>query len=579
MKAKEMPPKQQRPIRATTRHCFHDDDDLASDSTVEDQRIAQNMDGEIARLREQLRLKDERIRRLEEQNQRLERDNVQLSAELALDEERLRLGAQVGQDNQRLQREAAEQLQHFASLIHEVRTPLNSILGLSNLILEEDQWSESSVKESMQIITSSGDLLRSVVDDVLDYSKLSAGHLVFDIQVNANLASLVASVVDAVSVQATKRSLQICTDLTGAPVCIATDGRRLQQVLYNLLGNAVKFGRHGGTIEVKAALTGKGTVLHLSVKDYGKGIPQDELELVFDPFYQARHDDSSSTNLEYQNDDTYLQSSGTGLGLSIASKLVHGLGGSIHVESEEGEWTEFIVELPYHPCSSLQEAPAAVVSASPDSSIEGDVAASFDHLRVLVAEDNTINQKVLHRALNRFGVKDITIVGNGQRAVEAAMRTTFDVIFMDISMPIMDGLQATRIIHDLIPNSPPQIIFLTAHADVAHRELTIKAGGDGFIAKPIELSKIKQVLQSLLLTARKPNGRRHRHHRSSSASSIHTVGPSSSPRSPSLSDQESETTPLGQKHLPPTRSRSTATTIRTDALRQEKLFPSFDDGC
>jgi len=260
--------------------------------------------------------------------------------------------------NLRVKQQAAAQLEHFACMSHEVRTPLNCIIGLSNLMLEGEEELTPSQRDSIQLITTSGDLLRTVVDDVLDYTKLAAGHLDIHI-VPTNLQEVMQHSVRAFAGPAQVHALNFRLKVSpNVPASIASDPRRLSQILYNLLGNAVKFSKDGSNIDIALSLgmsnknkdknndsleddkasekqpQPQQQVLKLAIKDYGKGIAKTDLETIFQPFHQTQATTSDSTY------------GGTGLGLSIASKIVHGLGGTISADSTVGEWCEFTVELP-----------------------------------------------------------------------------------------------------------------------------------------------------------------------------------------------------------------------------------------
>jgi signal transduction histidine kinase/ActR/RegA family two-component response regulator len=488
--------------------------------------------------------------------------------------------------NQRVLRQGQNQLKHFAMMSHEIRTPLNCIVGLSNLLLDSNL--DPSVEESIEMITSSGDLLLAVVDDVLDYSKLATGKVETIIQ-PTNLRKTINAVVASVSTKARMTGLELRTEFDPQlPEKMETDGRRLQQILYNLLGNAVKFGARGKSVEFSIYLEcdalGKKHV-KFAIKDYGKGIAPTEMQKIFEPFQQAATNEPAH--------------GGTGLGLTITRQLVRVLGGNISVESEFGKWCVFVVKLPFHPIPDTQEevgigaavANIGAIRISQSASTGGDdmtgdadlaenassvssssytqttysasyassqitgytnrappmitsqiigmtdrapmitsqitkitdipkvpppmlknpperptmtrvpssvLTESFDKIHILIAEDNTINQKVLNRTLNRIGLEEIDIVDNGQKAVEAAASKVYDIIFMDLQMPVMDGLEATRIItrrRNENGQEFPKIVFLTAHALQDYQAQAADAGGDGFISKPFKIDIIRDLIR------------------------------------------------------------------------------------
>eukprot|EP00522_Entomoneis_paludosa_P011115 CAMPEP_0172439646 /NCGR_PEP_ID=MMETSP1065-20121228/561_1 /TAXON_ID=265537 /ORGANISM="Amphiprora paludosa, Strain CCMP125" /LENGTH=897 /DNA_ID=CAMNT_0013188355 /DNA_START=80 /DNA_END=2776 /DNA_ORIENTATION=- len=456
--------------------------------------------------------------------------------------------ANLERANQKIVQQSQAQLRHFAMMSHEIRTPLNCIVSLSNLLLESEQVQQQAmIAESVEMITSSGDLLVAVVDDVLDYSKLAAGKVEATLQV-APLRPTLQTVLAAIRAKAPPR-LEIQTPWYDLPRTLRTDTRRLQQILYNLLGNAIKFGRHGKVVEFGVRVVEKSAkaspaddnqptevttkVVQFIVKDYGKGIAPSDMGKIFEPFLQA------STNAPADG--------GTGLGLSITRQLVRVLGGTISVKSEFGKWCEFQVELPLEegdeedqettgrinysendvPVNSSADtankpdertenrgreassAPSELSPASirPQTSKKPRMAKTpvlkpgeqapewIAKLRILIAEDNLVNQKVLLRTLNRIGLKHVDIVDNGQLAVQASERESYDLIFMDVQMPVMDGLEATRIIAERPQH--PKIVFLTAHALQDYQDKASAAGGDGFISKPFKPDIIREMLGTL----------------------------------------------------------------------------------
>ena len=365
---------------------------------------------------------------------------------------------QLEEANKQVVTQSRTQLKYFAMMSHEIRTPLNGIVGMSNLLLEGDL--PKHIRESIQTITCSADLLAAVVNDILDYSKLIAGKVETEI-VNCKILQCLNPVLESTRVRAEIRRLELRTKIAAdMPLIIKLDGRRLQQILYNLLGNAIKFGECGKYIDFQADVVdadmAKGEVgpapslrrmLRISVKDYGKGIMEDDLVKVFEPFQQASTNDPAV--------------GGTGLGLAITSQLVNAMGGTIFVNSEYGKSCEFVVKLPFvRSAEALQDTSYRTVGedSSSDASFEtiGEKASTatadagrpaaiiaatrpsggqlgteiFENIKVLVAEDNSINQKVLHLTLQRLGIQTIVTVDNGLKALEASASSEFDVILM-----------------------------------------------------------------------------------------------------------------------------------------------------
>jgi signal transduction histidine kinase/ActR/RegA family two-component response regulator len=242
---------------------------------------------------------------------------------------------ELAQVNHQLETQGKKQMEHFACMSHEIRTPLNCIVGLSSVILTEELT--PSIGESVRMINSSAELLNAVVDDVLDYAKMESGVFQVDIR-ETSLQETLGGVVATMQQKVADKGIRIHTHYgTTLPEFVHTDPRRLQQVFYNLLGNAGKFSKSGGVIDLTAGLENKSEheqVLKFSIKDYGKGIHTSAYETIFQPFCQA-------------NKETHTAYGGTGLGLAITSKLVRRLGGRIYVDSKVDEYAEFIVEIPF----------------------------------------------------------------------------------------------------------------------------------------------------------------------------------------------------------------------------------------
>jgi signal transduction histidine kinase/CheY-like chemotaxis protein len=522
--------------------------------------------------------------------------------------------------NRRTLESSAAQMEHFACMSHEIRTPLNGIIGLSSLL--QDTRLSAMQAESLTMIVNSGDLLLTVVNDVLDYSKLESGNVEIEIR-RSNLQETLNSFVHSIETKAQAKQLTVRTFYdTALPEFVTTDSRRLQQIMYNLLGNAIKFSKEGSVVELHVTLCDAMStsysshaknefeteqVIRFIVKDYGKGIAKKDFGRIFKPFQQA----SAETERVY---------GGTGLGLTITAKLANGLGGTIDVDSIEGEWSKFTVDLPFREKPAyiaaiaqrlqsttillvhkdteslvqvkdyfrrydvaflhfinLDEMEARIVEQgflvrarsyiclvdedlySPEpvellSNLSKSILLTFgpsysvkktaghyrslvqvlpsvffdslgDHheslttrgrglergfsttsmnsvpykkLRVLIAEDNLINQKVLHRMLTRLGLKVIDIVGDGQNAVEREASHEYDIILMDMQMPVMDGTEACRLICSRQGGHPnARVVFVTAHASSSYVEECTKAGGIAFLPKPFNLRDVEKCFQNL----------------------------------------------------------------------------------
>ena len=404
---------------------------------------------------------------------------------------------------------------------HEIRTPLNGILGISNLLLGEDHADDlrrnPELAEAIKMISSSGDLLLAVVNDVLDFSKLSCGRMELSWE-PTDLHQAVNVVTETLRVKAANAGLTLGVHIDPqVPYTFYTDGRRLQQILFNIIGNGIKYGSNGKSVDLYINLMDNNpAALRFSVVDQGRGIPEKDIDSIFQPFHQARN--GSSNN--FSDED-----GGTGLGLAVCRKLVEALGGSLQVQSKVGKGSTFSFTIPLDklPQYSSVDSDATASTVTVDSGTTLRTGSSsfseetrqrgappvsqfaipkistttnekkFAQLRVLIAEDNKINQKVLERTLNRIGLTNIDIVENGQLAVDITSSREYDFIFMDLSMPVMDGLEATRLIS--ARETYPVIIFVTAHAGSAFEEQCIEAGGDGYVTKPFKIGPLKAALE------------------------------------------------------------------------------------
>ncbi|MBS0396765.1 MAG: response regulator, partial [Proteobacteria bacterium] len=359
----------------------------------------------------------------------------------------------------------------LANMSHEIRTPLNGILGLAQ-IGHTRSAGQRSVQDTFSRILDSGRLLLTVINDILDFSKIEAGKL--DIEdVPFDPARVVDEAVGTLAEAARAKGLV----LTGSkapdlpPGCLG-DPMRLSQILLNLLSNAIKF-TPAGEVRVEACLEG-GALLY-RVRDSGIGIAPEVLVRLFQPFEQA---DSSTTR----------QFGGTGLGLAISQRLAELLGGQLSAASEPGVGSVFSLRLPVRACAP----PAAARSM-----LRGGAGERLPGVPVLVAEDNEVNRLVLAEALGAEGAR-VTLVENGRLAVEAVERdpAAFRLVLMDVQMPEMDGLEATRRLREIAPALP--VIGQTAHALRAEHERCRAAGMTATVTKPIDLEQLVAILMAQL---------------------------------------------------------------------------------
>jgi signal transduction histidine kinase/ligand-binding sensor domain-containing protein/CheY-like chemotaxis protein/HPt (histidine-containing phosphotransfer) domain-containing protein len=367
----------------------------------------------------------------------------------------------------------------LANMSHEIRTPMNAVLGMTSLLLGMPL--PRGQRECVETIRQSGEALLSVINDILDFSKVEAGAL--DVEVAPFV--LRGCLDDALAIIAARAAVKgivlQCRMGEGVPPAIESDAARLRQILVNLLDNAVKFTPRGEvSLEVEAGTRdGAWMELRFAVRDTGVGIAQDRIERLFQPFTQA---DSSTTRLF----------GGTGLGLSISQRLTERLGGWMWAESEPGRGSAFFFTIRCRPA----EVPVPRASVLAED-LTGPALAERLPLRILVAEDNSVNQRVALLLLERLGyVADVA--ADGFEVLDALRRQHYDLVLMDVQMPGMDGLEATRRIRTQAPRErQPRILAITANALREHREACFAAGMDGFLSKPILLGDLRAALLRL----------------------------------------------------------------------------------
>ncbi len=359
----------------------------------------------------------------------------------------------------------------LANMSHEIRTPLNGVIGLTSLLLKRPL--ADGVRQNIRTIQSCGETLVRIIDDILDLSKIEANRLQL-VSEPVDLQEVGDEVRSLFQGRAEDRMVNLILRTTGVARPFLCDGVRLKQILLNLVGNAVKFTEKGEVVielEFPPEQTPVGSVRVL-VEDSGIGIPQDRIQAIFESFTQG----DESTQRHY---------GGTGLGLTIAKRLVELLGGRINIESEVGKGSRFWFDLPFEEVSPC---------LAPESSSPRPSARSMG--RLLLAEDNPVNVLVGKTLLAELGF-DVEVASNGVEAVEAYQTGEFEAIFMDLQMPCCDGLQATRQIRELERTSRKRtpIIALTATAMPEDRSQCMQAGMDDFLAKPITLDRLEEVVR------------------------------------------------------------------------------------
>ncbi len=408
-------------------------------------------------------------------------------------------GCTINIDERKRREAALEQARHdaqeanraksmfLATMSHEIRTPMNGIVGMTALALEADLPGQP--REYLNVVQQSSQALLAIINDILDLSKIEAGQMELE-RAPLQLRELMDGTLKTLAFTAQGKGVTLQSELAAdVPLRLVGDPTRLRQVLLNLLGNAVKFTPHGGTVTLRVLREFGGDArgeaqgeadardaavwLRFEVEDTGIGIPADKLEAIFDPFSQA----DSSTTRKY---------GGTGLGLTICRRLVELMGGRIGVRSTEGAGSTFHFNAPMQQASQQQVAAQMPLRA----------------LNILLVEDHPINQMLAVRMLERGGHR-VTVAGSGLEGVQRWRELRPDVVLMDLQMPVMDGLEATRRIREAeaseqLPRTP--IIAMTANAFAEDRQACLAAGMDAYLSKPAKAEALYAALSDVTST-------------------------------------------------------------------------------
>jgi PAS domain S-box-containing protein len=373
----------------------------------------------------------------------------------------------------------------LANMSHEIRTPLNAILGFTEILVRNpDRAGPAERLNYLHTIHNSGEHLLSLINDILDLSKIEAERLELE-QIRFSPQQVIGEVVSMLHVRALEKGLTLACYWVGpAPETIVGDPERFRQMLMNVVGNALKFTTAGGvSIESRLIDDSGGPRLSVRVIDTGCGIPEDKIDTIFDPFVQT----DSSVTRKY---------GGTGLGLTICRRIAAALGGTITVSSRVGEGSTFTLLLPTGPLEQLRrpdapagDGPPTPCPARPPDSI------LLDGARILVAEDGETNRKLFSLVLRHAGAT-VTMAENGRMALDLALREPTDLILMDMQMPVMDGYTATTRLREQGFAAP--IIALTAHAMKGDQERCLAAGCSGYLSKPVDAGRLLATIAASL---------------------------------------------------------------------------------